>query len=518
MRRLYFVIPLFTAQHILAQTYDNTFNGNGFVTANDTYGGIGQIEIPTDILYEGSTGKIIMLNQFNGDGANIHRLNADGTHDATFGTDGKEELYVDPDAYLLNIFNNDDDGYRLTGYQYYDEYIFNPTTEDILANGSVNTSFYTDGINNVSSIDNFWAKASCKGASGKYFLVGSDYLFSKAGIMSFNADGSYNPEFGYQTLGINEITEFYDVIELPDGRIIAIGETHDFPGDFLPIIACYLPDGTLDASFGTDGIVMPEMPLPHNIFTFYKVAADEAGNIFVGGDIRLEPSADGFKIFVAKFDSNGNLVTGFGTDGYAYLVKNYFPEIDALLITSSNNIYGLTISHGEIDATRQTHIFKLFADGTPDADFTNGEPGMFKIEVPGTSEYNDIDGDDMIMQEDGKLVVLGHTDGLSLNDDFWITRITTNETPVDAILENEQLSLSIYPNPANEFVTIVSDISNYENTIAEIWDITGNKLMETKINSAKQSIDVSALTDGIYEVIIRSQDTCIYSDKLIIIK
>ncbi|MBC8045160.1 MAG: T9SS type A sorting domain-containing protein [Fimbriimonadaceae bacterium] len=498
MKNFYlFVSVIFISQQTFSQSYDTSFDGDGFISWNDTHDGIGMIEIPTDIIYEETTGKIIMLNQFNGEGANLHRFNADGTHDSSFGVDGKEEIDLSSSSEFSNIFT-DEDGYRLTGYRYVDPDKWSPFNEDINADGSINTSFGTGGIIGEYSIERAFIHAACKTSEGKYFLAGNLNSVGTYGapIMSFNADGTYNTAFGFYSLEINELTNFYDVTELPDGRIIAIGETHDFPGDYFPIIACFLPDGGLDLSFSGDGIAMPEMPLPHLSYSFLSVTADLDGNILIGGNVRLNPADDGYKVYIAKFDTDGNLMTDFGTDGYAYTVTTSFCEIPKILVSSVGNIYGLSSGHLETDATLITHIFKFFPDGTPDTDFTNGEPGLFRIQVAGTSEYDDIDGRDMFMQPDGKLVVLGKTDGLSLNDDFWITRITSNETPVDVIDENDlQKNISIFPNPASEFISIRC---NEQIHVLKIFSLDGKEQFSTDESNRMQNINIEYLEAGSY--------------------
>lgn len=497
MKQAYLFLFLCNSSAIFSQIYDSTFNGNGFVTGQGIYDGINMIEIPTDIIYDEGINKLVMLDQFNGDGALLMRLNSDGSYDTDFGTDGVQEIPILSSEDFSNVFT-DDNGYRLTGYKYTEPDTWSPFNEDINADGSINTGFGTDGIIGEYSIERAFIHAACQTSEGKYFLAGNLNLLGTAGapIMSFNADGSFNSEFGFFSLELNELTNFSDITEMPDGRILVVGETHEYLEAYFPIIACFLPEGGLDPSFGSDGVVKMEIGEGHLSFWLHQIAVDIDGNIFAAGNVRLDPADDGFREVVVKFDSNGNIDTGFGTGGYTYFDTNEFPECKGLLISPAGDIYGLTVGHGETDATFISRIYKVLPDGTLDTTFTNGEPGFFKIEVAGTDEYNDREGQDMIMQPDGKLVVLGNTDGLSGNDDFWIARITTNEPLVDVIETPQQIqTVSVFPNPATDFISVKSDEKIQS---IKIYDVQGKLLYASDNTQEENGINLKEFSPGIY--------------------
>ncbi|MCX6753197.1 MAG: T9SS type A sorting domain-containing protein [Candidatus Nomurabacteria bacterium] len=64
------------------------------------------------------------------------------------------------------------------------------------------------------------------------------------------------------------------------------------------------------------------------------------------------------------------------------------------------------------------------------------------------------------------------------------------------ISENSEVAFSLYPNPANENITIDLPLNGRESNV-EIIDVTGRLILSLKV-SGKQNIDVSSFKDGVY--------------------
>ena len=73
---------------------------------------------------------------------------------------------------------------------------------------------------------------------------------------------------------------------------------------------------------------------------------------------------------------------------------------------------------------------------------------------------------------------------------------TENDVGINKV---ETLSLSIYPNPASNFVTISGFIEG-ENII-RITDLSGRRIIQTEIHNSETTIDISGLSSGVYIVI-----------------
>lgn len=513
MRHFYFFVFAVALQFtfkISAQSPDESFNGTGFITGTTYFGGINEIEDPADILYEEATGKLIMLNQFAGDGSTLHRFKSDGSADLTFGEEGVQEYPFVYAEYFINVLQNGD-GYMLTGRTSIEYNTYYPFLKKINADGTINTSFYEDGMNTIYAIDSFIVTASCKENSGRYYLAGYnvDWDFPCA-IIAYNADGSFDSDFGYRTLEGFTYSYIRSIIELSDGRILVSGEVQ-YPGLLYSygMIACLHADGTMDETFGEDGYLFPEPDFEHNQFTIEEVVQSADGNIYGSGFVAY-PSATGAKQMIIRFDDSGNLLNDFGDDGY-YYIEDIIASYPVRLVTdASNDLYLMEVNHPLTDAIYQTRIHKIMPTGEPDLSFTNGVPGEYLIAIPGIESYYEIIGKQMIIQPDGKLVVVGKTDGVSANDDYWIARITTNEEPVDAVEETAfENIISVYPNPASDIIHIQSDVMLES---ADIISADGSVLQRHSVNSTETNLNVKELPSGFYLINMKT-DTGIVSSK-----
>ena len=72
-------------------------------------------------------------------------------------------------------------------------------------------------------------------------------------------------------------------------------------------------------------------------------------------------------------------------------------------------------------------------------------------------------------------------------------------------LDNETATtVSVYPNPSSEIVTIESNMT--EGSI-QIMDLTGKVIANEMINGVSTSFNTSALTNGMYTVILTNGST-----------
>lgn len=69
-------------------------------------------------------------------------------------------------------------------------------------------------------------------------------------------------------------------------------------------------------------------------------------------------------------------------------------------------------------------------------------------------------------------------------------------------LSEENISLEIYPNPVNDQLTILSNLT--EGNIV-VTDFTGKVILEKTLCSAEQAIDLEALNSGIYLLAVYSK-------------
>lgn len=122
----------------------------------------------------------------------------------------------------------------------------------------------------------------------------------------------------------------YGVDFAPNGNIYVSGELEVNTGteqapvlDMHVVVARYLPDGTLDTTFGTEGSVLINTIASGDDLTASApgdegtstVASMPDGGAVVG--ISANDGALGGDVYLARLDEDGDLVTGFGTNGIA---------------------------------------------------------------------------------------------------------------------------------------------------------------------------------------------------------
>ena len=348
---------------------DTTFGTGGKVTT-DFYGSAGD-ERATAVAIQ-PDGKIVVAGTVNSDTQNTNnydfalaRYNTDGSLDTSFGTGGKlttnildgqvrldaaVSVVLQPDGKIVvgGSTSPSDTGVDFALVRY------NP-------NGSLDASFGTGG----KVTTNFNGNPAVLSAlviqpDGKLVAAGTMFVGSiNSSITADFALARYNPngslDTGFDGDG-KVISDFFssannprdDVIGgmtlQPDGKIVVAGVSEKTPdqtaADFA--VARYNPNGSLDATFGTNGITTTDFSFVINMASSVVLQPD--GKIVVGGitngliepdvntrllkvtEIAYSPRASDFGI--ARYLPNGTLDSSFGTGGRS--VTDFFGSVDAL--------------------------------------------------------------------------------------------------------------------------------------------------------------------------------------------
>lgn len=128
--------------------------------------------------------------------------------------------------------------------------------------------------------------------------VDNDYFLSK-----FSDKGILDNSFGSNgktILSGNDNESVFDLIALPDNKIIAAGSTGGFGSKLM--ISRFLPNGKLDESFGTKGVTKTSFPNA-NFSGIASIDLDDDGNILAGGFV----SETKRKVVLAKYKNNLNV-------------------------------------------------------------------------------------------------------------------------------------------------------------------------------------------------------------------
>ncbi len=244
---------------------DSTFNGNGkLVTAATT-----DTLMPAAALQQDS--KIILAGTTFDESTSVYkyavyRLNTDGSYDTTFGHTGKIFNSFTFGSSVGTCTGVQPNGKILVGgYSIFRPDIFTATSGFILAryntDGSLDSSFGDGGVvNTVFGSDRYIAQSLAIQSDGKIIMGGytqnNDGSVTSFFIARFKGDGSLDSSFNQvgfsQPAGVGNNASLAVSVALKDDGRIALGGA-DGSGNFGIIL--FKTDGSLDSTFGTNGIV-----------------------------------------------------------------------------------------------------------------------------------------------------------------------------------------------------------------------------------------------------------------------
>lgn len=309
------------------------FNVNG--TLDSTFGGGGKVRIGVGVFASARAvalqpdGKIVIVGtsssgSFSNFDFAIARINSDGTPDPTFNGVGIKTIPFgaqqdEANAVVVGpggkIFVG---GMANTGLNTWDFGV-----ASLNSDGTADTSFDVDGkvLTNFGGVVDLATSIALQ-PDGKILAAGHNFtgVFDVGGaalydiaIARYNADGSLDTSFGSggkvtTQISTNDSKSFSMSIQ-PDGKIVVAGHNRSTPVSTLRFaVVRYQPDGTLDNTFGSGGIVTTSIGV-HDAGAFTSgIQAD--GKILVGGYASILGPTHVSKVYaIARYNSDGSLDT-----------------------------------------------------------------------------------------------------------------------------------------------------------------------------------------------------------------
>ena len=239
-------------------------------------------------------------------------------------------------------------------------------------------------------------------------LTGLDFALAR-----YNSDGSLDASFGS---GGKVTTDFFGdgdqartIAIQSDGKIVAAGviDKRGTATDFA--LARYNLNGTLDVSFGAGGKVATDFFGKNDGADDIAIQPD--GKIVAAGVALNEPV--GFHFALARYNSDGNLDTSFGSGGKVTTIFFGPSDLaDAIAIQADGKI----VAAGYVfNSTSDFALARLNNDGSLDTSFGTGGKVI-------TDFFREGDGVQAIaIQADGKIVAAGFT-SVNTGHDFALAR------------------------------------------------------------------------------------------------
>jgi uncharacterized delta-60 repeat protein len=280
------------------------------------------------------------------------------------------------------------------------------------SNGALDRSFGNGGIVKLE----FGAQGSygfsvAVQPDGKILVAGTHFVDFNSddssdtdfALARLNSDGTLDSSFGNGGLVTTDFDGFNDdafsVLVQPDGRIILVGSAKN-PTNFYDFAAArYLPDGTIDTSFGSAGKVRTDFG--GRDFDRARSAVLQPDGKLVAAGFATSHNGGMQNFAVARYDSNGVLDPSFDQDGMTQIdFGSCCQSAYSVLLQADGKI--VTVGYPNSESSDSDFVLaRLTGNGTLDP--------TFGIEGKVRTSFGRLNGGAgaAAFQPDGKIVAVG---------------------------------------------------------------------------------------------------------------
>lgn len=246
-------------------------------------------------------------------------------------------------------------------------------------------------------------------ADGKILVAGQTTRGADTDIVMvrYLADGTLDSSFGSQ--GISVIVKAYSnesasrLLLLADGRLLVCGTTTGTGGQDM-LVHRLLGTGELDTSFGTSGRL--EIDFEGQDDAAYGLTLDSAGRIVIVGSATIGSSLD---LAVTRCTGNGILDTTFGNSGKAtMLVSAFYEEARDVAVQADGGIVVAGFAYAQ--SSDDFLVVRFLDSGLLDEDFGSGA-GFVRTRITAAEDRCQ----SVLLQPDGKIVAAGWTTAANRN-------------------------------------------------------------------------------------------------------
>jgi uncharacterized delta-60 repeat protein len=417
---------------------DTSFNGTGIVVHNNAAGG--NIHDVGKSIYVDSNGKIYVTGYSINSSGNYDMViwvyNSNGSLDNTFGNNGivvhhnaaggniddwGDSIYVDSNGKIYVT------GYSINSSGNYDMviWVYN-------SNGSLDNTFGNNGIvvhhNAAGGNSNDWGDSIYVDSNGKIYVTG--YSINSSGnydmvIWVYNSNGSLDNTFGNNGIVVHHnaaggnSNDWGDSIYVDsNGKIYVTGYSLNSSSNYDMVIWVYNSNGSLDNTFGNNGIVVHHNAAGGNSNDYgNSIYVDSNGKIYVTGYSWNSSNVD---MVIWRYNSNGSLDNTFGNNGIVVHHNaaggNDYDEGKSIYVDSTGKIY-VTGSSRRSAFNDDMVIWRYNSDGSLDSSFGNNGIVVHDNAAGG----NLLDrGNSIFVDSTGKIYVTGSSWNNNSNNDMVI--------------------------------------------------------------------------------------------------
>ncbi len=286
---------------------DTSFgNGGTFISDFIVYDAVNIALLPN--------GKFVATGNLNGDFDTFFaRLNSDGTLDSGFGTGGVITTSFPTPTKCQAIAPGPGDKLYIAATQSDNNIMWRITAMRLNADGSFDNSFGTNGISSLEYTSTGWVQDLKVRQDGGVIIGGRSGSSGFLTLAAFTSNGTPDPNFGTNGQVVlnnlpNNLSFFNEIhsVELDgSGNVYGVGRV----GNDLSVVKLS-STGVPDASYGTNGL---SRILLGERSEGFGSTFDADGKLLVAG--KLGPEGNGSRLLVVRLNTDGSLDTGFGTAG-----------------------------------------------------------------------------------------------------------------------------------------------------------------------------------------------------------
>jgi len=257
--------------------------------------------------------------------------------------------------------------------------------------------------------------------NGKILVLGNarpESFQTRVVLIQLLTDGAFDDTFGENGVAFSDFSlngEYgYTLLSQQGGRYVISGTMYDDTFQQKGALFRFLPDGTADDSFGSNGMVVYDAPIGYNPWLGGLMPDDK----IVAGGFVLD--AGGSDLMLYRFNSDGAPDTTFGNEG---MVQGDFGNETLFAYSMAvQEDYKILLACGVKNGSdRDFGVVRYTEDGQADSGFGNG--GIVTTSInPARNVSHAVQ-----VQEDGKILLAGFV-GSPFSFDFGMVRYLADGT------------------------------------------------------------------------------------------
>jgi uncharacterized delta-60 repeat protein len=421
--RILIVLAMFLAPAWAAPgDLDPTFGTGGIVIEGASDPGLmtanGVVVQPDGlIVVAGGTGTAVL----------VRRYRSDGTPDPAFGTGGATTVTFGVGSVAATDVALWQDGTDLKIVVAGATSAGDMAVARLMPDGALDATFDGDGRTTIDFGSSDSAEAVAVQPDGRVVVAGtsgsSPFALARLDVggsldATFDGDGRVTTTLPGGCFGSCQPDRLLDLTlqqDGPDLKIVAVGEDVFAGSGSSFALARYMPNGSLDPSFGTGGI-QTTFPTPTNLSRLSGVVIQPDGAIVTAG----HKSPNNFDSVVARYLTSGALDGTFGSGGIATIdatpgmAPAGFDQLADVTLAPDGGIVATGFGR-PLGTQSETTVVRLTATGVPDPGFGTG--GIVVTPVAAADDG----GRAIAIQPDGAIVVVGVIQN-GLDSDLFVAR------------------------------------------------------------------------------------------------